>query len=1068
MNKDFIIEAAELLEEIAAKDQSPSHSLMEQRRLLESIYKNLLADSGLSFNGLFARMQYFHDNNDTPREIVSSVNSLRILANKAVHEADAVITKEQAMAGVKSIYTLLKHVDDQLAMPQLEKTLEGVKDFAPPRQSARRSFRCIIKEVKHHINGGKVAGLEIIAIDDEQRNVSILLRDDRVNNGRKTKYSQLLPSLWEYANLACHQLTEVKGRDNYYIDNPQTVVVLEPDFLVDASSIAGCITNKGFFPELFILGHLISESGSDKMLLGRMANSIFDDLIGEKDGDYLELFKRGLASMPIPMVAQGAQVAMDIYKIIEDTHLENLRDYAAGMKAKSYLLEPSFLCPDYGLQGRLDLIFEERNKYSIVELKSGGSPRYDVWNAHRYQVVAYNMILRAAYGAQNIANSSILYSSAKDKNLRNVQNFPILEQNLINVRNRIVGILRLLSLDPKRFFDWVLRQKVDSYESFHQVRFKRLQTLLSSLKPHEYEWFCEQLRRVVREIWQVKVGSQESGRDYGHSALWNLSAAEKEGKIIPHLKIKESDGTHITLTWDDELPITDFRSGDIVIFYDEAKGVEKQEIIRGVIEDMDKERIVLRVRGGISRKFDSKSLWAIEHDVLETFLYSPMSSLINFLESTQDKRDLLLGLREPKADEVASTDEDDEKESVLKRMKAADELYIVQGPPGTGKTSGLIGKYIEDIYHQTNRVMMVLSFTNRAVDEICGCLQERDIPFIRTGNSRGITDELLYNLIRGKRYLEIESIIADNRIYVASVQSANAWYKDLQRIITVDEILVDEASQILENQILGVLSSCDKCIFIGDQNQLPAISVQDNIRYSFKEPELQALHYDDTNQSLMGRLFRVYEERGWNTHIHMLRNHYRMHEDIAGLIAHYYDHKLQAQRDEQREPLEQAELPHPFDKRLIWIDCPPSEDEYYDPEMSKGIVHLVKQMQELGITRDPQKDIGIVAPYRAMIHIIKKDLEEITVDTVERYQGSERSVMILAFPLRTKRGIRSLQSLSSDGEVDRKLNVALSRAKERLIVMANKEICLDSIHYRKLFEQISSQGAILRLEDLEF
>ena len=102
--------------------------------------------------------------------------------------------------------------------------------------------------------------------------------------------------------------------------------------------------------------------------------------------------------------------------------------------------------------------------------------------------------------------------------------------------------------------------------------------------------------------------------------------------------------------------------------------------------------------------------------------------------------------------------------------------------------------------------------------------------------------------------MEIESIIADNRIYVASVQSANAWYKDLQRIITVDEILVDEASQILENQILGVLSSCDKCIFIGDQNQLPAISVQDNIRYSFKEPELQALHYDDTNQSLMGRL----------------------------------------------------------------------------------------------------------------------------------------------------------------------------------------------------------------------
>ncbi|HHV37093.1 MAG TPA: hypothetical protein GXX77_04595 [Candidatus Cloacimonetes bacterium] len=218
----------------------------------------------------------------------------------------------------------------------------------------------------------------------------------------------------------------------------------------------------------------------------------------------------------------------------------------------------------------------------------------------------------------------------------------------------------------------------------------------------------------------------------------------------------------------------------------------------------------------------------------------------------------------------------------------------------------------------------------------------------------------------------------------------------------------------------------------------------------------------------MGRLFRVYEKRGWNAHIHMLRNHYRMHEDIAELIAHYYDHKLQAQREEQRDPLDLKDLPHPFDKRLIWIDCPPSEDDYYDPKMSQGIVRLVKKMQELGIIKDTEKDIGIVAPYRAMIHIIKKDIGEITVDTVERYQGSERSVMILAFPLRSKRGIRSLQSLSSDGKVDRKLNVALSRAKERLIVMANKEICLDSIHYRKLFEQISSQGAILRLQDLEF
>ncbi|HCX59373.1 MAG TPA: hypothetical protein DG355_01790, partial [Candidatus Cloacimonas sp.] len=205
------------------------------------------------------------------------------------------------------------------------------------------------------MSGGRISGLEINAINEDDEEVSILLRDDNKNAG-KARFSALSPSLWPYANLHCLQLSEVAGKANFYVDNPRTIIVLEPDFLIDASSIAECMDNNGSFPELYVLNRLFGEPSSERMLLGRMVNSIFDELIHHPDLDYLSLFKRGLAQMPIPMVALGQSCAMDIYREIESGHLEAVKAFCADVPDEDLLLEPSFLCPTYGLQGRLDLL----------------------------------------------------------------------------------------------------------------------------------------------------------------------------------------------------------------------------------------------------------------------------------------------------------------------------------------------------------------------------------------------------------------------------------------------------------------------------------------------------------------------------------------------------------------------------------------------------------------------------------------------------------------------------------------------------------------------------------------
>ncbi|HNQ44717.1 MAG TPA: AAA domain-containing protein, partial [Candidatus Cloacimonadota bacterium] len=329
---------------------------------------------------------------------------------------------------------------------------------------------------------------------------------------------------------------------------------------------------------------------------------------------------------------------------------------------------------------------------------------------------------------------------------------------------------------------------------------------------------------------------------------------------------------------------------------------------------------------------------------------------------------MLFGLVAPRP--TVCTAEDHQTDTIQEHVKRSMNIHLVQGPPGTGKTSSLLTSYIEDIYTSTDKRIMILSFTNRAVDEICNCLLSRDIPFIRTGNSQSIEAQLISNVIAGKRFQEITTVLKANRIFVATVQSANAWYRDLFKINSIDEIIIDEASQITESSILGILSGIEKVVFIGDQNQLPPILVQPSLPYDFQHQELKSLCYGNPNQSLMERLFQVYERNGWTHSIDTLTQHFRMHKDISALVDSYYKGRLVPMLEVQSQEL-CVSLPHLPDKRIVWIDCPVAQHEYYDPVQISLISKFVQSWDKANLIQDFSKDIGIVAPYRAMIYALR-------------------------------------------------------------------------------------------------
>ncbi len=1061
---------AQRLQEFTRSSGIKASDLIELRRILEQLYKTLTENSRQSFSGLFARMQYANTEFSLSSELQSKANHLRILCNQAAHEELNELKRNQLDSGIHTVYRLLQAFSPGFSEQSLDEYFAGreISFPAPLSQATKHSFLCVVRSWKI-----QDSCLVLDALHEDGEPCQIRLNNDEKQPGHEGRiWTKLAKSLWPFATLQCHQLSEIRGQGNQYMSNPLSLVVLEPDFLIDSSSLASCFFTYCGDPAIFFLNHLFREASSEATLQGSLVNGTFDELVMNPDADYGELFRQGLAALPLAMVSLGQEVAMNLYNRIQQVHLPQLKSFVQTLGDDEVLLEPSYLCPEYGLQGRLDLLSRSAKGYQIVELKSGKAPANEVWTAQQMQVVAYNLIIRNAYGAAGKGNSSILYSASHLNPLRYVVNIPILEQDLLMCRNRIVGILRQLSDSPEQVLNWLKSCDTSKANPLAQGKYARFQVLSQEMESYEWEWFCATVQRVIREIWFVKTGGLGSKDDsgYGHNALWQMGKAEKKAayKLISDLKPVSIKQKQITLSIPPTDDLTDFRLGDIVVLYEQQRAVSKQEILRGSIVGLKDNILELVIRGGLKneKRFSAESLWAVEHDILETSLYSPLSSITLFLSSEKSKRRILFGLDLPQCEDN-HPDTASGMESVIRDMHSAKQLYIVQGPPGTGKTSGLLSTYLSELYRQSDKTVLILSFTNRAVDEICLCLQKRELPFIRTGISELIQAELLSSKINGKRFAEMESVIKTNRIWVSTVQSANSWYLDMLKLISFDEIIVDEASQIIESNILGILAQAPKTILIGDQNQLPPITVQSPMPFSFKESQLQSLAYADYGQSLMERQHKLLVGKGVAQT--MLEKHYRMHESIAALVADTYLNRLQTATERQRLALQtKPGIPAWLNQRLIFIDCPPSRDFHNDPDQVALIRKLITAMQKNGLVNNPALEIGIVAPFRAMIHSLWQDLwqseprlEGLSIDTVERFQGSEREIILLCLPLRTEADMRQIESLSAGGEVDRKLNVALSRARERLIILANARLCRASYHYGKLIDKISQNGIVV-------
>lgn len=310
-----------------------------------------------------------------------------------------------------------------------------------------------------------------------------------------------------------------------------------------------------------------------------------------------------------------------------------------------------------------------------------------------------------------------------------------------------------------------------------------------------------------------------------------------------------------------------------------------------------------------------------------------------------------------------------------------------------------------------------------------------------------------------------------------------------------DLAIVDEASQILEPQIVGLLSAKNartgehaiaKFVLIGDEKQLPAVVQQQESESMVQEPNLRAIHLTDCRLSLFERLIKAYRSEGVNNeYSYMLTRQGRMHREIAIFpnYAFYQNKLIPVPLPYQEEPTPLTSESHDgleallTTRRIAFVTYPEPRQTGLDPwqqetsdkvnlieaRMIAATVHRIYLMDPEGFDKD--RTVGIIVPYRNQISTIRNEIDsyhieplhDIMIDTVERYQGSQCENIIYGFTIRKYYQLGFLTGNQyvdrASGEIiDRKLNVAMTRAMKHLIMIGNARLLRENVIFFKLME----------------
>lgn len=427
------------------------------------------------------------------------------------------------------------------------------------------------------------------------------------------------------------------------------------------------------------------------------------------------------------------------------------------------------------------------------------------------------------------------------------------------------------------------------------------------------------------------------------------------------------------------------------------------------------------------------------------------------------------------------------QEKAVNEVLWAKDVAVVHGPPGTGKTTTLVEAIFETLRRESQ--VLVCAQSNMAVDWISEKLVDRGINVLRIGNPTRVNDKMLSFTYERRfeahpDYSQLWSIRKAIRELRQQRKHADSWHQKMDRLKSratelelrirsslfgearviastltgaanrvlegekYSTLFIDEAAQALEAACWIAIRKAGRVILAGDHCQLPPTV-----------KSIMALK-GGLGKTLMERIVENKPET-----VTLLKMQYRMNEQIMKFSSEWFYNNMveSAPTVSHRGILD-------YDTPMMWIDtaeCDGKEEFVGEnfgrinrAEAELTLQTLQQYLEKIGKQRilEESIDVGIISPYRAQVQLLRKELRKreffrpyrhlLTVNTVDGFQGQERDIILISLVRSNDGGdIGFLRDL-------RRMNVAITRARMKLIILGSSETMTSHPFYKKLYEYV--------------
>ncbi|RJX45155.1 AAA family ATPase [Halonotius aquaticus] len=816
-----------------------------------------------------------------------------------------------------------------------------------------------------------------------------------------------------------------------YSTGGDSYVVLEPDFIVDVTSVRSWVQ----CPRMYYLNKLSAIPLNYPVIKGTIVHEVFGDLLRGRDLDTAVADRVEEAGLELGVLGRDvAEVEGEVKQ--NAAAIEGWLAQGTLTEEDNWRSEYTLISPTFGLKGRADAL----RRGMPVELKTGKNTTREPRFQDKIQAACYALMLEergidADTGTLLYTKNTTLERTEESGDLSPAKEFSVgkgLLDFVVRSRNELAAMEARgkvptgYEADAKCEYCFeqdtcmVVSGRLDQESKAGQI---------GTAVPEEEQQYFERLYHAIE--------AERRAIHAEYRKLWEQDAEERAADDRALIELEplgreEIDGNRWELRARKPAEaVSKLREGDVALASDGDPVSGHAELCR--ITQLDEEIVVTADEPVELRRLDVYPS-ELSVDRMLTALHDTV------LKGSDDRKDILFGRREPEFSEGEETfiDNNDGQNQAVNLAVNAEDCALIHGPPGTGKTY-TIARLIRALVARGDRVLLT-AFTNRAVDNALEALREQGFEDIqRVGTTTGVREDMLdVRLEKAGDPQELAGSLRNAPVVAATTASCGSRVMREQEF---DVAVVDEASQLTEPDALAALNRAERFVLVGDHEQLPPV-------VQAADPGGEGGVADEPaadnplSTSLFERLIDAYPEASV-----MLTRQYRMCQRIQAFSsAEFYDGALRPATgavagQSLGDLVDPASLPAELGDAVAFIDPDGERVGNTNPVEADLVAEIVESYLDAGVAAE---DIGVIAPFRAQVAEISRRVG-VTVDTVDRFQGSSKEVIIVSF----------VATGGLDGplfEDYRRINVALTRAKKGLVLVGDRAALSSEQFYERMLE----------------